>query len=210
MPDKLKDFYGIGKGREIDQTMCFDPRKQAKIHASLNLPHWEQDNVLQFITFRLADSIPQSRIAVMADERDEWLKSHPKPWDEATRLEFERLDDTFQRWLDAGHGACELKLDACRKVVTDALRYFDGKKYDLYDYVVMPNHVHLILLPYEEEPLSAIMHSIKSFTTKKINRLLGRSGSLWQRDYFDRLIRSVKDYEETAAYILQNAQSLPR
>lgn len=208
MNKKYDSFYGSGNGREVTPDMCFDRHRSAVIYCSGSLPHWEQNGVLQFITFRLADSMPKSRIDEIAEAREEWLTQHPKPWNETTRLEFEKIDDLFHRWLDAGYGRCELKIDACRKIVTDALKYFDGRKYDLYDYVVMPNHIHFILLPYEGERLCDIIHSIKSFTTKKINQILDRKGRLWQRDYFDRLIRSVKDYDETAAYILHNAQTL--
>ena len=92
--------------------------------------------------------------------------------------------------------------------MVESLRHFDGKRYELYDYVVMPNHVHFIILPLDGEQVPDIIHSIKSYTANRINKTLGRKGILWQRDYFDRLIRSVKDYDETAAYILHNALSL--
>ena len=93
-------------------------------------------------------------------------------------------------------------------LVVGALRHFDGKRYWLYDYTVMPDHVHAILKVVEREGKSErlwnITHSLKSWLAHRINETLGRNGQVWQHESYDHLIRNQEDYEEKAAYILDN------
>ncbi len=93
-------------------------------------------------------------------------------------------------------------------LVVAALCHFDGSRYILYDYVVMPDHVHCILQPTvadgRTEPLSRIMQSLKGWLARQINAAAGRSGKLWQTETYDHLLRNVADYEEKSAYILDN------
>ncbi len=96
------------------------------------------------------------------------------------------------------------------QLVVDAIRYFDGRRYWLYDYTVMPDHVHLILQVIDcggrSERLWRITHSLKSWLAHQINDLVGRTGPVWQQESYDHLIRSDLDYAEKAAYILDNAR----
>jgi len=96
-------------------------------------------------------------------------------------------------------------------IIIGALRHFAGSRYQLYDYTVMPDHVHVILQPLckdgESEPLERILHSIKSWTANQINRQLGRSGSLWMQDSHDHMLRGPRDYETKARYIWHNPQA---
>ncbi|MES2996229.1 MAG: alanine--tRNA ligase-related protein [Verrucomicrobiota bacterium] len=103
-----------------------------------------------------------------------------------------------------------------RKTVLDAILHFHGSRYILFAAVVMPDHVHLLIEPQpkardaEENPvfwsLGELMHSVKSFTANEINRQLGRSGAVWQKESHDRLIRSDSDLGEKFDYILTNPQ----
>ncbi len=98
---------------------------------------------------------------------------------------------------------------AARKIVLDACRYFDGERYTLWSAVVMPDHVHLLLCPKEQTPrqwwsLSSVLHSIKSFTAKEINKSLARKGSVWQDESFDRIVRDEKEFLEKWNYIRNN------
>jgi hypothetical protein len=88
--------------------------------------------------------------------------------------------------------------------VQGALEHFDGERYDLHAWCIMPNHVHVLLRPRSGASLCGILQSWKSYTAKKCNEILGRSGSFWQDDYFDRYMRDQADVEATAAYILNN------
>ena len=97
---------------------------------------------------------------------------------------------------------------AVASIIIQALRHFAGSRYLLYDYTVMPDHVHMIVKPLTDEcgcnSLSEIMHSIKSWTATAINELVGRRGTLWRDESWDHIIRGRADYEETARYIWNN------
>ncbi|MHC1725673.1 MAG: transposase [Syntrophobacteraceae bacterium] len=167
-----------------------------------NLPHWRQEGVTYFLTFRTADSLPQEKLKLWQREKETWLASHPEPHDEETRREFyELFPDRLQRWLDNGYGECPLADGRYRTIVEDALRHFDGKRYHLNQYVVMPNHVHVLVSPLGEYGLSDILHSWKSFTANQINKLTGRDGAFWQKESFDHIVRSPAQLERIREYI---------
>ena len=120
-----------------------------------------------------------------------------------------RISDTQYRqqaeeWLDKGMGACWLRDERIASMVQDALLYFDGTRYTLHGWVVMPNHVHVVFSPHEPHRLAEILHSWKSFTAKKANQILGRSGLFWQEDYFDRFMRDESDLNNTLTYLAYN------
>jgi REP element-mobilizing transposase RayT len=166
-----------------------------------NLPHWRQDGVTYFVTFRTADSLPQEKLKQWQKEKDEWLKQHPEPHDEEVKREFyEKFPERIQKWLDQGHGACLLGNTEYKAIVEGALRHFDGDRYDLDEYVVMPNHVHVIVTP-NSHPLSEILHSWKSFTASQINKKAGSSGAFWQKESFDHIVRSPAQLEKIRSYI---------
>jgi REP element-mobilizing transposase RayT len=76
--------------------------------------------------------------------------------------------------------------------------------YRLYSFVIMPDHLHIIMLPQESKTVSQIMHSLKTYTAKIINDLLGRSGKVWQDGFCERIIRTESDLREKASYIETN------
>ncbi|MGQ9648194.1 MAG: REP-associated tyrosine transposase, partial [Thermodesulfobacteriota bacterium] len=111
-------------------------------------------------------------------------------------------------FITFGTREIELLADA-RKAVLEACRHFDGKRYHLWSAVVMPDHVHLLLTPMEQKKgewysLSQILHSIKSFSAKQINKLLNREGNIWQDESFDRIVRDEKEFFEKWSYIRNN------
>jgi REP element-mobilizing transposase RayT len=184
----------------------FDP-SQPVGHLSGNLPHWRQDGVCYFVTFRLADSIPHSKLQLWAAEKDLWLKHNPPPHTVEQAQEFWRLfPGRFHRWLDAGHGACVLDAPAVRKLLYEVLRHFDGERYRLGAHVVMPNHVHAVVSPLNGFELSAILHAWKSYSSNKINALAGRRGALWQQESFDHIVRSSGQLERIETYIRANPE----
>ncbi|MDE6331250.1 MAG: transposase [Muribaculaceae bacterium] len=171
------------------------------------MPHWQQLGTLTHITTRLADSLPQNKLAELNAIRNEFCSRYPEPWTRDIDMAYKAIiSDKYERWLDSGYGACELADERAIDIVADTLKFIDGIKYDLYDYIVMPNHIHMIIAPFEDVDL--IMQSIKSISSRKINTALGRKGALWHREYFDHLIRSVSEYERTAYYIRHNADVL--
>ena len=110
----------------------------------------------------------------------------------------------IDRWLDQGSGSCVLKEPANAKIVADALRHFDGDRYELASFVVMPNHLHVLFRPLEDHALTDILRSWKGFTAREINKRMGKTGALWQDEYWDRLIRSERHFCKVAEYIREN------
>ena len=109
-----------------------------------------------------------------------------------------------EAYLDQGHGRCYLKESAVATMVRNALLFHDQTKYRLSVWTIMPNHVHLLCTPAAGHNLAEIMHSLKSFTSNEANKMLGRKGRFWQKEYFDRYIRSARHFAKVVAYIENN------
>ncbi len=170
-----------------------------------NLPHWQQTGCTYFVTFRLADSLPQSQLKAWQEERGIWLKFHPQPWTEATEDEYEeRFLDRIQGWLDAGYGSCALSQKRIQDLVARAMQFFDGQRYRLGDFVLMPNHAHILVEPVVGFSLASILHSWKSFTANEANELLDPTGTFWMDENFDHIVRSVEQLRHFQNYIAQN------
>ena len=116
-----------------------------------NLPHWEQAGCTYFITWRLADSLPGSQLRVWQEDRERWLALNPQPWTPRVQEEYQReFIDRIEHWLDAGHGSCVLRRPEVRGILSGALHFFHGQRYELEGAVIMPNHVHVIVTPKSE------------------------------------------------------------
>jgi REP element-mobilizing transposase RayT len=180
--------------------------KEAEIHKHRRrLPHWEQDGCTYFVTFRLADAVPQDKLKAWQEEKANWLKLHPQPWSEKTAGEYaERFVERIQKWLDTGYGSCALQEADARQVVENALRHFDGERHTLDGFVLMPNHVHLLVQPMAGFTLSSILHSWKSYTANLLNQKLGRSGVFWLDENFDHAVRSLVHLNHFRQYIAEN------
>ena len=197
--------------RQECRTSYFDKRQWVDIKYTHKLPHWRQDGKTQFVTFRLADSLPQSKLHELSQIRDEWLKAHPQPWDEKTKKEYNLLiGERIDKWLDAGYGNCSLKNPNVRRIVTDAFLHFNNERYVLLALVIMPNHVHTLLTPAEGHDVVATIGRIKGFTASRINKMTNDSGEFWQRDCFDRIIRNEMDFDAKLDYIINNPANLPQ
>ncbi len=118
---------------------------------------------------------------------------------------FELYSEKIEAYLDAGRGECWLKEPRIGEMVAGALQFFDGERYDLRSWVVMPNHVHVILRPLGVHLLDQIVKSWKGFTAREANKLLTRTGSgFWSREYYDHFIRDDAEYARLADYIHDN------
>jgi len=171
------------------------------------LPHWTRPHGTYAVTFRLFDSIPKPAAESLNREMEmyERMLSANGTLSADQRLRIHRLRMYKSgRLLAAGMGECLMKDPDVARVVADALGFFDGKRYEIVAWCVMPNHVHALLYVMEGFQLSAIMHSWKSFTATRINKLLDRIGPVWQPEYFDHLIRDAKDLRRQVAYIRNN------
>ncbi|MGY8693302.1 MAG: transposase [Verrucomicrobiia bacterium] len=101
-------------------------------------------------------------------------------------------------------GSCLLSQPAHSKIVANALLYFESKRYTLGEWVIMPNHVHAIVTPNPGFDLSNILHSWKSFTATRINQLTGKTGSLWQKESYNQILRDESHQWKFEEYIRNN------
>ena len=187
----------------------FDINDVEMLRWSSKLPHWHQNNKYVFITFRLADSLPQKKMELLKDEKECWMKSHPKPWTEEVSKEYaKRFASKIDKWLDSGYGECLLKHPQNRKIVEEALFHFNNKHYHLKAFVVMPNHVHILLQLFNGHEMEKFLKSIKSYTAKKINEFEHRSGKVWFSESYDHLVRNEDNYKHILKYIYANNKDL--
>ena len=157
-------------------------------------PHFDGEGITQHVCFHLFDSLPQHVI-------DKWrkeLKSLPEKEAEIERRK--RIQD----FLDSGYGECFLRDRRLAEIVENALLHFDGERYSLHAWCVMPNHAHTLFTPRAGFKMSEIAHSWKSFTANECNKVLDRTGKFWERDPFDRYIRNEEHYRNAIAYIENN------
>jgi REP element-mobilizing transposase RayT len=173
------------------------------------LPHWEKDAGLYFITFRLADSLPKPVLEKIAERHRILMAArqtgaHLLPSQEVLVAEFSPAK--LEEYFDRGAGCCALRDPRIGELMANALRFWDGDRYRLLAWCVMPNHVHVVcrLLPGQE--LSEVLNGWKSFTARKANNILDRTGAFWQREYYDRLIRDGDELERALRYVARNPE----
>ena len=172
-----------------------------------HMPHWRQAGATYFVTFRLADSLPQARLDELERLKCDWQARNPstqnkESLEQLARMIFERIE----MWLDQGMGSCALRDERCSLMVHQALQYFHNQRYELAASVVMPNHVHCIVRPFpaQKVELEEITGSWKSFTARKINKTLGQTDCLWQDESYDRIIRDEEHLWRSVQYIGRN------
>jgi REP element-mobilizing transposase RayT len=172
-----------------------------------HLPHWRQPRATYVVTYRQGDSLPQSKLRELTALRTQWEKRFRPPWTESTWHAYSRKAMRYiEGWLDQGMGSCVLRRQEAAQLVASALRHFHGQRYELGCYVVMPNHVHLVVRPlHDGDPLEAILKSWKGYTSHQINRLLGQKGRLWQDESYDRIVRDEEHLYQCLQYIGSNA-----
>ena len=157
------------------------------------LPHFD-GTVTQFITFRLADSLPAPVLESLK------LQLQHDKLEEDSEEYRTRVED----YLDKGAGECILHDPAVAAIVQETLLNENGNSCDLRSWVIMPNHVHILVRLREGHDLAAFIKRIKSVSARKINQYLGQTGSVWQEHYFDRYIRDEEHFVRVAHYIQQN------
>ncbi len=190
----------------------FNPDGLLHIHRQ-KLPHWRQWGTTYFVTSRLADSIPNPVANLWRSERDKWLDAQglssvaelDSSPDETLRHAYHRrFTARFHELLDAGHGECLLQRPECAMLVEARLIAAHAKAYHLDAWVIMPNHFHAVVEPAENVTLGEIVRHWKGGGGFDINRLLGRKGSLWQREPFDHIVRSEAQLRHFRRYVSEN------
>ena len=171
-----------------------DEYKPRGWHSRGYLPHFDGGEILQFITIRLADSLPAHLLEICRGE-----------------IEAENVEDKnaalrkrIEYYLDQGHGSCYLQNKKVAEIVKNSLLHLEGQKYNLIAWVIMPNHLHFLARLLPGTGLSSMMQVLKGFSAREANKLLTRGGAFWQADYFDRYIRNEKHFLATIAYIENN------
>jgi REP element-mobilizing transposase RayT len=159
-------------------------------HSRGYLPHFDGSDVIQSITYRLHDALPVEVV--------EALKQDDRLQDDATKRQ------QLETLLDAGYGACYLREEHIATLVEENWKHFDNQRYRLLAWVVMPNHVHVLIRILEGFPLDRIIKSWKSYTALEANKLLNRNGRFWYPDYFDRFIRDQNHFGAVVRYIHNN------
>jgi len=159
-------------------------------HSRGYLPHLDQPGLVQSITFRLHDSLPAkvAKELAAAEESPERRKR-------------------FEKYLDSGYGECWLARPEIAPLVERALLHFDGERYRLLAWCVMPNHVHVLIETRSGFRIGDVVGGWKSWTAKEINRILEREGKVWMADYHDRYIRDEKHLQTAIDYIENNPVS---
>lgn len=159
-------------------------------HSRGYLPHFESPSAVQFVTFRLADSLPKG--VVLED------------WSSLTPSQRAEQQQKLEAMLDECHGSCLLRNPGCAELLQSRLLRHDGERYKLYSWVIMPNHVHALLMPLAHWTLSKILQEWKGGSAFEINRLFGASGRVWQPESFDRFIRDYDHFDRALVYIEHN------
>ncbi len=197
-----------------------------------NLPHWYQPGHAHFVTYRLAGSIPRSLLQQWRAERARAVRAGPSQGvsvaEYRSRLH-KKLFAKYDTYLDRAPNRRWLADDSVAAIVRENLYHHHGRKYELLAYCIMPNHVHVLLQPFEfisateqagsllygdgecsdeisdsQSPLSSVMHSLKSYTASQGNRVLGRSGPFWQHESYDHWVRDLEELERIVDYVRFN------
>jgi REP element-mobilizing transposase RayT len=166
-----------------------DPRAQPKAIPRWrgDLPHIYKDGCTYFVTFCLVDAVP------------DWLKRRRKIEGTENPTEMAEHYD-----LDPSVGNRILRKREIASVVESSMLHFQGKRYAVSAWCVMPNHVHAVVTPYSDHLLSQILHSWKSFSAHEINKVLQRKGTVWEPESFDHLVRHERAFEQFVQYTENN------
>jgi REP element-mobilizing transposase RayT len=181
------------------------------VHSRGYLPHVKREGATYFVTYRLADSLPKEVLVQLERTRAERIRALLGPgasaagasaMEEEVNRDFRR---ELERFLDSGHGACHLRRPDVAALVADNLRHFDGQRYQLGEWVVMPNHVHVLVWPMPGYTLSEILKTWKQYTSRRAKALLGLgSADFWQPESYDHWVRDDEERARIARYIRNN------
>jgi len=171
------------------------------------LPHWEKEEGLYFITFHLADSLPASVLAKIAEryrilETSKLANANLLPEQKALLADYSHA--RIEEYFDRGAGSCPFLDMRVAGAMAAALRFKEGMHYRLLAWCIMPNHVHVVVRLFPGQELAKVVKAWKNFSAKSANHALGRKGRFWRREYYDRLIRNRDELTRAIGYVLEN------
>jgi REP element-mobilizing transposase RayT len=195
-----------------------------KIYYKRNLPHFQPPGYAIFIIFRLHGTLPADvvgRLKAMKEERLKLIAGYDnskvknEKYSEFKKEYFKLYDNYLDR---ASIGSNWLKDTRIAEVVKSSIHFRDGKEYDLIAYTIMPNHVHLVILPNVERfaeslnpesketlyIVTKVLQELKKYTARECNKLLNRKGSFWQHESYDHVVRNTKALRRIVDYTLNN------
>jgi REP element-mobilizing transposase RayT len=184
-------------------------------HYRRNLPHIQPRGATFLVNFRLAGSLPEEVVKALHAEAEQLQKKLIliKDTEEKFLLRDKEQRRLFGKWDGAlhrsQHGPFYLRDDRIAELVTNSIRYHDGEWFDVEAFCIMPNHVHLVITPYEKTEtedygLTQIMHNIKRNSAKQANAILGCKGAFWQHENYDHFARDDAELERIIKYVLFN------
>ncbi len=193
----------------------FDPKAELQVAEHFR-PHWSQAGAIVCMTFRTHDSIPREVLKQWECDKQVWTdrRGYTGHWTTvlptlsgAEQNQFQRtFNPVREDFLDNCLGKCLLRNQELAAIVADSLMYFDGSRYRMGDFVVMPNHCHLLAAFATAETMNAQTDSWLHYTAYRINRAIGQKGKFWQQEAFDHLVRSPEQYRYLRQYIAQNPE----
>ncbi|HUG10925.1 MAG TPA: transposase [Opitutaceae bacterium] len=168
------------------------------------LPHWEIKDGRYFLTVRLADSIPREAALRLQEVHASLASIEPKS------AQFAQLQRHYflslEKYLDSGIGGCLLREPQIARIVVEELECLDDWHVEVAHRTIMPNHWHALIVPSRNcaHSLGEIMKRVKGRSALRIRRALGNGGAVWQREWFDRWVRTESEWERMVRYVRNN------
>ena len=196
-----------------DHNNISDKNKKL-LYKSRSLPHMFDVDKPVFITYRLKFTIPESIMAELTQRKQEWLDTLANLQEIERSEHLKTKDIRYFAWFDDMIGQSRetpqfLHREDITSIIAKAFYYHDEKRYKLMAYCIMPNHVHVLIQPIAQDhgeifSVQHIIYTWKRFTANAINRLMGRKGSLWLKESYDRMVRDDNELHKVVSYILEN------
>ena len=179
-----------------------------------NLPHFQPEEGIFFITFRLNIELPDNlKQTLISKHKDfeEKIKKYSELEKSEMKLKFDKRQfDLIDNFLGlTKNGPFWLKDENIAKIVKDSLFFLHKEKYFLYSFCIMPNHVHILIKPLQNVKkgyfsFAEIMKSHKGITANKANKYLNRKGQFWHHENYDHWVRDDKEFHNIIWYIINN------
>jgi len=184
-----------------------------KLFYRRNLPHYQPEHAIIFITYRLNVPLPDELKQLINRKHKDFFKRTPKSKEDLKRkrLDFEKIKfDIIDNYLGLCKAGPQWLADArIANIVIDSLFLMNGDRYILFCFCIMPNHVHTLFKPLPKNSeqfysLAEIMKSHKGVTSNQANKILNRSGTFWHDESYDHVVRDEKEFYRIAWYIAHN------
>ena len=183
-----------------------DPYRPVKIYQR-NMPHWRQEGATYFVTFNLADALPLVKREKLKSMHRQWEIINRPPRDETIWANYAKVVfRKVEKWMDAGYGKCWFCNIEYAEELHRRLLHFQNQRYEVGCFVIMANHCHLVMKPFDSFDLENELGSIKSITARFINEREKGKGELWQQECYDRIIRDEEHLYRVVQYIGRNPQ----